>query len=188
MQHLEKFLWVKWISTRVLLFIELYNCAWWCAWDVIILEVSIYEKISVWHALLTPGKQMCSTGQALKLRSIVVVTNPQLWSSFHWGTYCAVTLWGCVCVHVNLVVHCWALYCEPCCDLSLKTWAELHYHVVVMLSAYVFGVMGRARGPKHLFLVETKICISGAAPVEQSWNKLRLWSKLYLTHRHQKVQ
>ena len=40
-----------------------------CAFDFLYpkgpVEVSISEKVSLWSARLTPGKQMCRTGQAL---------------------------------------------------------------------------------------------------------------------------
>ena len=134
-----------------------------CALDFSIQEVSIAEKISLRHALSTPGKQMCRTGQAQSPDQLLWSQTLNCDHRLIEGQSDFVRL--PVCASTGLSIEECHLYCEPCCDLSLKTWAGLHYDVVVMLSAYVFGVTGRARGPEHLFLVETKICIS--SPVKK---------------------
>ena len=132
-----------------------------CALDFSILEVSIAEKISLWHALLTPGKQMCRTGQALKPRSIVVVANPQLWSSSHWGAE-----WLCeiACVRVNWVVHwrvhtiLWALLWFITQNLSRPPlWCRCH---VVSIRLWCDGESTRARASLPCWDQNLHVCIS----------------------------
>ena len=107
-------------------------------------KVSIAEKGSFWHSLLTPGKQMCPKRQAL---------NPDTWQlrsqtfncdrRFIERSLVRSFLWSAFChrggadsrkrTHASL--HLWTHHIVRLAHWSVKSWGWVHYDVVVTLSA-----------------------------------------------------
>ena len=119
-------------------------------------KVSIAEKGSFWHSLLTPGKQMCPKRQALnpdtsQLRSQTFNCDRRfiersLVRSFLWSAFChrggADSR-----KHTHASLHFWRHHIVRLAHWSVKSWGLgplwCRCHVV---SSRLFGVTQRSRG------------------------------------------
>ena len=130
-------------------------------------KVSIAEKGSLWHSLLTPGKQMCPKRQALnpdtsQLRSQTFNCDRRfiersLVPSFLWSAFCH-RGGGDSRKRTHTSLHLWRHHIVRLAHWSVKSWGWVHYDVVVTLSAAACLVWHRDH-EGQVFLVEPIICI-----------------------------